>query len=210
MSEGRKTLVLVDDHPIVIEGLKSVLSKWNGQYDLICFSNGLSILNYLHDNHIDIVLLDISLPDINGLEVCKKIKTESPRTKVVGLSNQAEYSVISMMLENGASGFLLKEVPSHEIMEGLDQVVKGETALSAEVKNILASQSKQTQSLPSLTKREKQLIQLLAKGKTTSKIATELSLSKFTVDTYRKNLLQKFNVKNSSELLVLLIENKMI
>ena len=114
------------------------------------------------------------------------------------------------MLENGASGFLLKEVPSHEIMEGLDQVVKGETALSAEVKNILASQSKQTQSLPSLTKREKQLIQLLAKGKTTSKIATELSLSKFTVDTYRKNLLQKFNVKNSSELLVLLIENKMI
>ncbi|WP_312696837.1 MULTISPECIES: response regulator transcription factor [Sphingobacterium] len=210
MSEGRKTLALVDDHPIVIEGLKSVLSKWNGQYDLICFSNGLSILNYLHDNHIDIVLLDISLPDINGLEVCKKIKTESPRTKVVGLSNQAEYSVISMMLENGASGFLLKEVPSHEIMEGLDQVVKGETALSAEVKNILASQSKQTQSLPSLTKREKQLIQLLAKGKTTSKIATELSLSKFTVDTYRKNLLQKFNVKNSSELLVLLIENKMI
>lgn len=210
MSEGRKTLALVDDHPIVIEGLKSVLSKWNGQYDLICFSNGLSILNYLHDNHIDIVLLDISLPDINGLEVCKKIKTESPRTKVVGLSNQAEYSVISMMLENGASGFLLKEVPSHEIMEGLDQVVKGETALSAEVKNILASQSKQTHSLPSLTKREKQLIQLLAKGKTTSKIATELSLSKFTVDTYRKNLLQKFNVKNSSELLVLLIENKMI
>lgn len=210
MSEGRKILALVDDHPIVIEGLKSVLSKWNGQYDLICFSNGLSILNYLHDNHIDIVLLDISLPDINGLEVCKKIKTESPRTKVVGLSNQAEYSVISMMLENGASGFLLKEVPSHEIMEGLDQVVKGETALSAEVKNILASQSKQTQSLPSLTKREKQLIQLLAKGKTTSKIATELSLSKFTVDTYRKNLLQKFNVKNSSELLVLLIENKMI
>lgn len=210
MSEGRKTLALVDDHPIVIEGLKSVLSKWNGQYDLICFSNGLSILNYLHENHIDIVLLDISLPDINGLEVCKKIKTESPRTKVVGLSNQAEYSVISMMLENGASGFLLKEVPSHEIMEGLDQVVKGETALSAEVKNILASQSKQTQSLPSLTKREKQLIQLLAKGKTTSKIATELSLSKFTVDTYRKNLLQKFNVKNSSELLVLLIENKMI
>lgn len=210
MSEGRKTLALVDDHPIVIEGLKSVLSKWNGQYDLICFSNGLSILNYLHDNHIDIVLLDISLPDINGLEVCKKIKTESPRTKVVGLSNQAEYSVISMMLENGASGFLLKEVPSHEIMEGLDQVVKGETALSAEVKNILASQSKQTQSLPSLTKREKQLIQLLAKGKTTSKIATELSLSKFTVDTYRKNLLQIFNVKNSSELLVLLIENKMI
>ncbi len=210
MSEGRKTLALVDDHPIVIEGLKSVLSKWNGQYDLICFSNGLSILNYLHDNHIDIVLLDISLPDINGLEVCKKIKTESPRTKVVGLSNQAEYSVISMMLENGASGFLLKEVPSHEIMEGLDQVVKGETALSAEVKNILASQSKQTQSLPSLTKREKQLIQLLAKGKTTSKIATELSLSKFTVDTYRKNLLQKFNVKNSSELLVFLIENKMI
>lgn len=210
MSEGRKILALVDDHPIVIEGLKSVLSKWNKQYDLICFSNGKSVLSYIHDNHIDIVLLDISLPDINGLEVCKIITTENPRTKVVGLSNQAEFSVISIMLENGASGFLLKEVPANEIIRGLDQVMAGETALSEEVKNILANQCNQKQKLPSLTKREKQLIQLLAQGKTTHIIAEELSLSKSTVDTYRKNLLQKFNVKNSSELLVLLIENKMI
>lgn len=210
MFEEKKTLALVDDHPIVIEGLKSVISAWNNQYNLICFSDGNSVLSFVKNNHVDIVLLDISLPDISGLEVCKLIKTEFPSIKIIGLSNQAEFSIISSMLENGASGFLLKEVPSSEIMKGIEEVLNGETALSQEVKNILGNKTNQSQGLPSLTKREKELIHLLAQGKTTNKIADELFLSKFTVDTYRKNLLQKFNVKNSSELLVLLIENKMI
>jgi len=210
MFDEKKTLALVDDHPIVIEGLKSVITAWNSHYNLLCFSDGNSALTFIKNNEVDIVLLDISLPDINGLEVCKIIKTENPKVKVVGLSNQADYSIISRMLENGASGFLLKEVSSSEIMKGIEQVLKGETVLCEEVKKILSNKSTQTPKIPSLTKREKQLILLLAQGKTTSKIAEELQLSKLTVDTYRKNLLQKFSVKNSSELLVLLIEHKML
>src|SRR5690349_2650861 len=143
MFEEKKTLALVDDHPIVIEGLKSVISAWNKQYNLICFSDGNSVLSFVKNNHVDIVLLDISLPDISGLEVCKLIKTEFPSIKIIGLSNQAEFSIISSMLENGASGFLLKEVSSSEIMKGIEDVLNGETALSQEVKNILGNKTNQ-------------------------------------------------------------------
>ncbi len=210
MSEEKRTLALVDDHPIVIEGLKSVLAAWTTQYNLICFSDGESVLSYIRNNHVDVILLDISLPDINGIEVCKMIKSEKPEIKIIGLSNQAEQSIINLMLSNGASGFLLKEVPSKEIMRGIEQVLNGETVLSEEVRRILSTKPDDTNPLLSLTKREKQLIQLLAQGKTTAIISEELFLSKFTVDTYRKNLLHKFSVKNTSELLVLLLENKMV
>ncbi|MFD1166918.1 response regulator [Sphingobacterium daejeonense] len=210
MSDHKKKLALVDDHPIVIEGLKSIITAWNNQYDLTCFADGNSVLSFIKENYVDIVLLDISLPDINGLDVCKIIKSENPKIKVIGLSNRAEMSIISDMMDNGASGFLLKEIPSSEILKSIDLVLKGGIALNEGMKKILAEKTAIASKLPSLTKRESQLIQLMAQGKTTTTIAEELFLSKFTVDTYRKNLLQKFKVKNSNELLVLLIENKMI
>ena len=210
MSDHKKKLALVDDHPIVIEGLKSIIKAWNNQYDLTCFADGNSVLSYIKENYVDIVLLDISLPDINGLDVCKIIKSENPKIKVIGLSNRAEMSIISDMMDNGASGFLLKEIPSGEILKSIELVLKGGIALNEGIQKILAEKTEIASKLPSLTKRESQLIQLMAQGKTTTTIAEELFLSKFTVDTYRKNLLQKFKVKNSNELLVLLIENKMI
>jgi DNA-binding NarL/FixJ family response regulator len=95
-------------------------------------------------------------------------------------------------------------------LKSIELVLKGGIALNESIQKILAEKTEIASKLPSLTKRESQLIQLMAQGKTTTTIAEELFLSKFTVDTYRKNLLQKFKVKNSNELLVLLIENKMI
>src|SRR5690606_41088717 len=113
MSEGRKKLALVDDHPIVIEGLKSVLSKWNRQYDLICFSNGLSILNYLHDHHIDIVLLDISLPDINGLEVRSEEHTSELQSRenlvcrlLLGTKKRCNYGQTGLLLLSVGMGHM--------------------------------------------------------------------------------------------------------
>ena len=209
MSEEKITIALVDDHPIVIEGLKSVINPYNHLYDLRCFANGASILSYIHSHPIDVVLLDISLPDICGLEVCKKILADHPNTKIIGLSNQAVQSVINSMLSEGAFGFILKEVPSFEILNGIEKVLQGEKVFSKAVQEILANKVEQDH-IPTLTRREKQLIQLMAQGKTTSTIAEELLLSKLTIDTYRKNLLHKFHVKNSNELLVLLIEHKMI
>lgn len=207
MSENQKIIAIVDDHPIVVDGLKSLLQSVN-KYEVISFFNGKSVIEAFQNQKIDIILLDIVLPDGNGVDFCKEIKTLSPDTIIIGFSNQAEQSTINTMLQNGASGFILKSAPSEEILDGIEEAAKGKMILNDEIRKLMFETSKSE--FPSITKREKQLIELLAQGKTTAIIADELFLSRFTVDTYRKNLLQKFDVKNTSELLMLLVQNKMI
>ncbi len=210
MSDKSMTLALVDDHPIVLEGLRSLFAKHEAPYRLLCFANGNSMLSFLDKNTVDIVLLDIVLPDTNGIDICKTIKMKYPGTLVIGLSNQAEQSTILQMLQNGASGFLLKDSPADEILGSIASALHGDIVFSHEAKKIMTTSTVAYQQLPSLTKREKDLLKLLSQGKTTREIADELYLSKLTVDTYRKNLLQKFSVKNIAELLVLLMANKML
>ena len=207
MSENQKIIAIVDDHPIVVDGLKSLLQSVN-KYEVISFFNGKSVIEAFQNQKIDIILLDIVLPDGNGVDFCKEIKMLSPDTIIIGFSNQAEQSTINTMLQNGASGFILKSAPSEEILDGIEEAAKGKMILNDEIRKLMFETSKSE--FPSITKREKQLIELLAQGKTTAIIADELFLSRFTVDTYRKNLLQKFDVKNTSELLMLLVQNKMI
>jgi Response regulator containing a CheY-like receiver domain and an HTH DNA-binding domain len=129
---------------------------------------------------------------------------------IIGLSNQAEQSTIVQLLQNGASGFILKSEPAIDILAGIDAAMGGEVVMSNEVRKIIFSNASGRTQLPSLTKREKQLLGLLAQGKTTAIIADELFLSRFTVDTYRKNLLQKFEVKNTTELVTLLLQEKLL
>lgn len=203
-------LALVDDHPIVLEGLRSLFTANEEKYKLSCFVDGNSFLSFLTQSHVDIVLLDMALPDANGVDICKIVKTSHPQIIVIGLSNRADQSTILQMLQSGASGFLLKNAPAENILTSIEEAMSGEIVMSNEVKRILATQVTAATPLPSLTKREKQLLELLAQGKTTLIIANELFLSRLTVDTYRKNLLQKFEVKNIAELLMLLVENKML
>lgn len=209
MYKNKTTLALVDDHPIVIEGLKALFKEHSETYNLLCFSEGQSIVNFLKQNRVDVVLLDISLPDINGIDICKIIKTNYPEIFVIGLSNQAEQSTIMQMLENGASGFLLKNTPAQNILDSIEDALYGKIVLSKEVTKILQASPESTK-LPSLTKREKQILRLLAQGKTTTAVAEELFLSRFTIETYRKNLLQKFETKNTTELLMLLVREKLL
>ena len=211
MSENSITMALVDDHPIVLEGLRSLFVRYKEQYKLLCFNNGSSLLSFLENNPVDVVLLDIALPDANGVDICTTIKTRYPNILVIGLSNQAEQSTIRQMLESGASGYLLKDSPAEEILAAIEAVINGEIVFSAGVKEILSVPAAAAgQPLPSLTKREKQILQLLAQGQTTKEIADQLFLSKLTVDTYRKNLLQKYEVRNIAELLMLLTQHRMM
>ena len=211
MFKEKKNIAVVDDHPIVIEGLKSLFGAYDDVYNVISFSEGESFLSCLNNGStaINVVLLDVVLQDYCGIDLCKEIKNLNSDIKVIGLTNQAEQSTILQMLQNGASGFLLKSESSEAILNSIDGAIKGHIVLSNEVRRILAHPTKQRE-LPSLTKRETQLLELLGQGKTTSVIAEELFLSRFTVDTYRKNLLQKFGVKNTSELLMLLVQEKLI
>lgn len=201
-------VTVLDNHPIVIEGIKSLFKQHEDIYKLFCFTDTQECVNFLKDHPIDVVLFSV-LQDNDGLAICKSIIETYPSIKVIVLINQADQNMIMQMLQHGASGVLLKSDSTEEILGSLDAAIKGEIMMSNKVKRIftLAANDK---CLPSITNREKQLIELLAQGKTTVVIAQELFLSRYTVDTYRKNLLKKFEVRNTSELLMLLVQEGLI
>ena len=210
MSPTKKYLIcIVDDHPVVIEGLKSLLTK-EQLVTTITFVSGKSFLDFFSKNEVDVVLLDIMLPDINGIDVCREIKEVRPETIVIGISNQAERSIIMQMLQNGANGYLLKNSSSEDLMQCINDCLDGKIGLSEEVKRIMANPSKLLPSLPSISKREKEILNQIANGKTTQDIADELYLSPLTVETHRRNLLQKFDVKNVAELVKVAVKYELI
>lgn len=195
------TIAIVDDHPIVIEGLKALL-KAEDYISTVSFTTGAGIISFLENNEADIVLLDIMLPDANGIELCRDIKKIAPQTNVLALSNQAERSIILQVLQNGAVGYLLKNAGAEEMLQCIHEALNGNITFSAEVKEIMAKPSqRELQSMPLLTKREKQILRMIADGETTQQIAGTLFLSPFTVETHRRNLLQKLQVKNVAELI---------
>lgn len=211
MQQDKIILAIVDDHPMVIEGLKSLLKPEMAIYSAVSFTKGREFISFLSQNEVDLVLLDISLPDANGIELCKEIKKISPKTIVLGLSNQTERSMMLQMLQSGASGYLLKNVSPDELLTCIQEALHGLITFSREAKEIMGRPSKAGfNEVASITKREKQILELLAQGKTTAAIATELFLSPLTVDTHRKNLLQKFEVKNTAELLMAAVQQKLL
>lgn len=204
-------IVIVDDHPIVIEGIKMMLESENIYQIKGTFNDGQSLLNYLQSNDVDLILLDITLPDTSGIELCLDIKRNHPEYKIIMLSNRSERSIIMQCLQNGASGYMLKNATVNELNECIDEVLSGNIAFCREVKEILNKPSAtDLQSIPRLTNREKEILKLLAAGKTSHVIAEELFLSPFTVDTHRKNIMQKFQTKNVAELIRIALENNLI
>ncbi|EJL75813.1 response regulator [Chryseobacterium populi] len=208
MFKNKKIKVaLVDDHPILAQGIKSLLAKENDIFVVGSFSHGLEFLSFLQNNDIDMVLLDISLPDINGVELCLKVKTMRPEICVLALSNYSEKMVIIKMLQNGASGYMLKNESVEELKICIDSGMNGEMVFSKGIKEIMARPSiNNTKEIPKITRREKQILKLIEDGKTTAMIADELFISPLTVETHRKNLMQKFNAKNSLELIKIINE----
>jgi DNA-binding NarL/FixJ family response regulator len=191
------SIAIVDDHPIVIQGFRSLLEN-NPLYEIAgCFTTGGEFMNFLQQHRVDVVLLDITLPDGNGVHFCKEISEEYPETIIVALSNLNERSIISQMFRNGAKGYLLKNLSAKELLEALNTVLEGKTAMSLEVKEIMQQPDLNTlQPVPELTKREKQILQLLAEGRKSAAIADELFISPLTVKTHRSTLLAKFQVNN--------------
>ncbi|ASZ12676.1 response regulator transcription factor [Chitinophaga pendula] len=200
-------LAIVDDHPVVLQGLQSLLEHERHLHVTGCFTTGTDFLNFLPDNVVDIVLLDITLPDVNGMDLCKKIKSIAADTAVLVLSNHSERSIVMQMLQNGASGYLLKNAPAGELLSCIQEVLNGQVAFSNAVKEILAKPgSTALKSLPRLTRREHEILQLIADGQTTADIANHLFLSPLTVETHRRNLLQKFEAKNVATLIKIAVQ----
>lgn len=205
------SIALVDDHPVVIEGLCKLLDNKEHLRVAGSFTTGDSFRQFIRGNKVDVVLLDISLPDVSGMDLCKDIKLLYPATCVLILSNHSERSIILQALQHGASGYLLKNASSAELIACIQEALSGQITFSREVKEIIARPSAtELKGIPALTKREKEILHLISEGITTAGIAEQLSLSPLTVETHRRNLLQKFDVKNVAALIKIAVQQGLV
>ena len=202
---------IIDDHPMVVAGLHSLLGRLENIEVAGAVSNAFDAIPFLKKNKTDVILLDINLPDISGIDLCKKIQKEFPEIKILGISTFSERSYISRMIENGASGYLIKSASAEEIEEAINTVLKGKIYLSVSMEHIAKPLSIiPSDNLPALTKREKEILQLISEGLTNNQIAEKLFISPLTVDSHRKNLLTKLNVNNTASLIKLAVQNGLI
>jgi len=196
-------IAIVEDHPIVVEGLKNMLDKETGFLVTGTFGDTAGLMEHIAEKAVDVLLLDISLPQDSGLELCKAIRLAWPDVAILILSNHTERSIIMQAIQNGAKGYLLKNASVQEIIKAIRATLTGQLVYSREVQQIIAQPSKRDLlGITPITKREKQILQMIAEGKTSVQIAEELFLSNLTVETHRKNMLQKFGVKNTAELIL--------
>jgi DNA-binding NarL/FixJ family response regulator len=201
---------IVEDHSVVVEGIRSLLQN-EKEFEVVGNTDsGETCLNFFRTQTADIILMDISLPDMNGIDLCKIIKKSYPGIMVLALSTFNQGIYISKMMESGASGYLLKNSGRQEIIQALYDVAKGKTYLSFEAGQALKARTLKNPDHPLLTKREKEILQLITEGLTNTKIAEKLFISIDTVDTHRKNLYNKLNVKNTVMLMRYAIDNNLI
>lgn len=198
---------IVDDHYMVIEGIRSLLSNESSVEWIGHAMNADSCLAFLNQCQPDVLLMDIGLPDKSGIELCKVVTERYPSVFVIGLSTFNQQSFIQKMMENGASGYILKNATLDELMEAITTVAHGKTYLSFEAGKTLY-RTKNTSVI--LTRREKEVLELIAEGLTNTEVAARLFVSTTTVDTHRKNLLAKFEVKNTATLIRLAVQLQII
>lgn len=200
MTKEKINILLVDDHSLVLEGMTSILNKIPSIEIAATASNAQDAMTALKSNPISIAFVDVSLPDINGLELCSRIKTEFPEVHVLGLSIFKQRSYVSQMIANGASGYLLKSESLEGIKQAIDDVLSGKMYFSADINNAKVEPVSEDD-VPTLTRREKEILKLIAEGMTTNEMADKLFVSPYTVETHRKNLLAKFKVVNTAVLI---------
>lgn len=196
---------------MVIEGLKMLLNDDKTIEVRTHYTNGQDTLDFLEKEIVDVILLDVNLPDINGVEMVKFILDKRATIKILGLSTYSEPSSSNQMIKNGVKGYLLKNATSDELANAITQVNDGNFYFGSEVQKILAdSVTQESKDLPKLTRRETHILRLIADGKTTNTIAEELFISPLTVETHRRNLMQKMEVSNAASLIKVAVERKLI
>jgi len=191
-------LFIVDDHYMVIEGIRSLLQN---ETDIECIGhamNAISCLAFLKLNQPDVILMDINLPDMSGVDLCKEVKQHYPLINILGLSTFNQQYVIRSMMDNGASGYVLKNATRQELLTAITTVTLGKTFLSFEA---VQSLRETTVEVPVISRREKEVLQLIAEGLTNAEIAAKLFISIPTVNTHRRSLIEKFDAPNTAVLI---------
>ena len=211
-------VLIVDDHQILIDAIKQHLDK---EEDIECIGfaqNGTMAMLKIPMTTADVILMDISLPDTNGVELTKKLMHENPEYKIIGLSSHLEISIVKKMLKYGALGYVSKSTSIGEMDKAIRTVYTGEKYLDENISKIyieslMGSDKAKIKShsyIPDLTKREKEVLSLISEEFTTQEISKKLYISTNTVETHRKNLMNKFQVRNSVGLVKKALEFKLI
>ncbi|MBN8833271.1 MAG: DNA-binding response regulator [Niastella sp. SCN 39-18] len=201
-------LFIVDDHYMVIEGIHSILLNEDGMEWMGHASNADSCLAFLKNQQPDVILMDISMPGMSGIELCKLVRENYPAIYIIGLSTFNQLSFIQKMIDVGASGYLLKNATRQELVFAIQTVSKGKTYFSDDVATTL--RYNENGQVPVITRREKEVLEFIASGLTNNEIAEKLFISVSTVDSHRKNILAKFEAKNIASLVRTALQLKII
>lgn len=199
-------IILADDHRIIREGIRNLLSQEQDFKVVGEASDGREVVRLNQELQPDVLIMDITMPNLNGIDATRQIIKQNPETKIIALSMHSDHHFVAEMLQAGATAYLLKDCVSDELVQAIRLVCQGKTYLSPEIASLLVkdyrSQVQQTSTPKSVTlsPREREVLQLLAEGHSTKNIAEKLFLSVKTIEAHRAQIMRKLDIHNVAEL----------
>lgn len=210
-------VLVADDHAIIREGLRVMLDNQLDMEVVATATNGREAIQFVNEHGPDVAVIDISMPELNGIEAIQQMLTRYPHIKVIMLSIHETKPYVYRALKAGARGYLIKETAGMEVVDAVRAVYRGERYLSQRIAELLTNASFrnletsiEVSLLESLSSREREILQLVAEGKTSQEIAERLSISPKTVDTYRSRLMHKIRVEDMAGVVKFAIQNGVI
>lgn len=207
-------VLLADDHKMVTEGFSSLLANHTDIEVVGTAENGQEVIDKLDQQAVDVLVLDISMPGINGVDATRILKAENPDLKILIVSMHKSASYISTLVQLGINGYILKDKESGELVEAIRSIHKGDLHFGRDVANTLftgirneSQKEEENKQNVTLTRRETEVLKLIADGLSTPQIADKLHIANSTVETHRRNIIDKSGVKNSKELIRWAIKN---
>ena len=194
------TIILADDHAMLREGIRKIIERIEGVLISGEVNDGLELLELLKKSNPNLVILDISMPNLRGLEAIREIKKTYPKVKILVLTMHKKKEFLRQALQDGADGFLLKEDAGSELIRAVQTVRNGGKYLSPLLSSVLTSLAVEEEKTEVLTMREREVLKLLAEGKRTKEIAAALYISPHTVRRHRSNIMEKLDIKNLADL----------
>lgn len=214
MTAAKLKILIVDDHQILIDGIEAMLQDVDNFEVVAKLLDGKLALSYLTNNKVDILLTDLYMPRMTGIELTQRVKKEFPDVKVLALSVSYDVSIVHDLMDAGISGFILKTIGRNELIEAINEVSKGNVYFSREVSNeilrSLANRNDSEEEIYRLTDREIEILKLIAQEFSNADIAKQLYISERTVETHRKNIYRKTNTKTIVGLIKYAVERKLI
>lgn len=201
---------ITDDHYMVVEGIRSLLQSERNIELIGSASNVASCRAFFLQKLPDVLLLDINLPDGNGIDLCLELRKKYPAVFILGLSTFNQESFIRKMMDNGASGYILKNATRQELTDAIHAAASGKIYMAFDAAKTLTAGKNNQPGQWVIGRREKEVLELITRGYTSGEMAQQLNISINTVDTYRKSLLSKLNAKNTADLIRLAFLHKLI